>query len=710
MSSRYLHRPLLFAVALAVTGCDRGPRSEEAWRDTGFVRHVSSGTEAYLSLRQPAGKLSGLARAAAPLWSDPGMRASWSRSPAGKILEPFFAAPPTMPFLATVAASADEELFLAFGPGTATQLAALQQIKRLFEAARVRNLFTPMPVSDLVPPGVAGPTNEWPEDLEDAAFTEVMVPLPPAMQEALENFVRHAAIPPMVAGVKLAPEDERLPSFLADWVKQLPAKIPRDAFDAGEYGKFTRVRLPVMSVVPREAAVRARDFLAANIGDPFAATYIIRDLMGKTTTLCFGRAHGYFIVTVGLDDPRSALATRFEDSLPASGALDRLPALIGADNLALVYANALLVSLAAAPPPVAEYLDAALESALEFAPAGKIRQLREAAAPLRAQAEELFHPRVAPLSGVIREPDGRWQAELFGGSFAPRLSMENEAPLLATDGALALLWTEHWEPGYAGRLTRFASGVTAFADAWLDALGPVFLEDATRDRAGRLLGIFSATTAPFRGEDAALLEKALSNNVALAVGLDGIMPRAPFAPAAASRAVLPRAAIATGLLDREVLRKLREVMGAESSGSGLPMLPSAVETTSDSGAVTFSYPVPLAGPDLGPAVTLHDRRWVLGTSPSFTDLVATLPAPPRSRSSVQTIKVNTASAAAFANAWAAAMEDDPSVAELTSGLMPSDPVTLRAVAGLLQQCISLTYEARWEKDNLRRVISLDQAP
>ena len=671
---------------------------------------MSADTEAYLSLRQPTGKWARVGRAAEPLWSNPGLRASWWRSPAGKILEPFFAAPQTMPFFATVAASADEELFLAFGPGTATQLASLQQIKRLFEAARVRNLFTPMPVSDLVPPGSTDPTDEWPEDLQDAAFTEVMVPLPPAMQEALENFVRNAAIPPVIAGVKLAPDDERLPTFLSEWVQQLPAKIPRDEFDAGEHGRFTRVRLPVMSVVPREAAVRARDLLAANIGDPFAATYIIRDLMGKTTTLCFGRAHGYFMVTVGLDDPRAALAARFEDSLPASGALDRLPPLVGADNLALVYANALIASLAAAPPPVAEYLDAALESALEFAPAGKIRDLRAAAAPLRAQAEELYHPRVAPLSGVIREQDGRWQAELFGGSFAPRLSMENEAPLLATDGALALLWTEHWEPGYAERLARFASGVTAFADAWLDALGPVFLDDAARDRAGRLLGILSATTAPFRGEDATLVEKALSNNVAVAVGLDGIMPRAPFAPPAAARAVLPRAAIAAGMLDREALRELGKTLARDLSGSGLPMLPPAEEATADSGAVTFAYPVPLAGPDLGPAVTLHDRRWVLGTSPSFTDLVATLPAPPRGRSAVQTISVNTAPVADFVTAWAAALEDDPSVAELISGLMPSDPTTLRAAAGLLRQCGSLTYEARWEKDNLHRVITLEQAP
>lgn len=709
MCARRLILPLLAALTLAVGGCGHGPRAGETWDDAGFVRHVAADTEAYVSVRQPAARWADLATAGQPLWSDPALRKSWWRSPAGKIAEPFFAAQPAEAWFEALAEAAEEEIFLAFGPGTAAQLASLQQIKRLFEAARVRNLFTPMPDSGLVPPGTGELADDWPEDLKDAAFTEVMVPLPPAMQEALENFVRHANIPPVLAGVKLSAEDQRLPSMLSAWVAQLPAKIPREEFAAGELGQFTRVRLPVMTVVPREAAVRARDFLAANIGDPLAATYIIRDLMGKTTTLCFGRAHGYFLVTVGLDDPRTALAESFEDSLPASGALDRLARLLEKEASAHFYANALLVSLAAAPPPVAEYLDAALESALEFAPAGKIRALREAATPLCRQAEELFHPRIAPLSGALRRQDDQWQGEIVGGSFAPRLAMENAAPLLATDGALALLWTEHWEAGYARRFAQFAAGVGGFADQWLEALGPVFLEDAARDRAGRLLGLLAGGAAPFRGDDADLLEKTFDREVALAIGLDGIMPRSPFAPAAASRAILPRLAVAAGLRDRESLGTLRGVLAAPAKGNALPLLPPPVETTSAAGALTYTYPVPLAGPDLGPAVTLHQQRWVLGTSPSFTDLVAALPASPRGRSSVQSIQIDPATIADFAEAWAAALEGDSSIDWLIKGFMPSDPATLRAAAQLLRRCGPVSYEARWEKDNMYRLIRLQTA-
>jgi hypothetical protein len=334
------------------------------------------------------------------------------------------------------------------------------------------------------------------------------------MQEALENFVRHAAIPPVVAGLKLAPDDNRLPALLEAWVERLPEKIPRDKFSAGEHGEFTRVRLPVLSFVPREAAVRARDILAANIGDPYAATYLIRDLMAKSTTLCFGRARGYFLVTVGLDDPREALAPDFADSLPANGVLDRVAPRLGPGQAALLYADPLIVSLAAAPPPVGEYLDAAMESALEFAPSDAIRSLRTAAAPLRGQAEELFRPRVAALGGVVRETEGRWSAELFGGSLAPRLALGNARPLLAADPRMAVIWTEHWEADYAARVARFAAGASAFAEEWLETLGPVFLETGARDRMGWLLGMLAAAWRPLGGDTVNLLEKAVDHHVA----------------------------------------------------------------------------------------------------------------------------------------------------------------------------------------------------
>jgi hypothetical protein len=684
---------MLFVVTVTA-GCQRAPRSEQVWREAGFVSRVPAATEAFLSLHG-ADRWRAVAEAWSPLLDDPGVREAWSRTPAGRIAEPFGMETLLPALRQALSSSPPEEAFVAFGPGTASQLAALQQVKRLFEAARVRNLFTPVPDADLVPPEENDPSAELPDDLADAAFTEVMLPLPPAMQEALENFVRHAAIPPVVAGLKLAPDDDRLPALLQTWVDRLPEKIPRDKFNAGAHGEFTRVRLPVMSVVPREAAVRARDILAANIGDPYAATYIIRDLMAKSTTLCFGRAHGYFLVTVGMDDPRQALAADFADSLPAKGALDRVAPLLGPGKAALVYADPLIASLAAAPPPVGEYLDAAMESALEFAPGDAIRSLRTAAAPLREQAEELFHPRVAALGGVVRETEGRWSAELFGGSLAPRLALGNARPLIAADPRMAVTWTEHWEADYAVRVARFAAGVSTFAEKWLETLGPVFLEAGARDRTGRLLGLLAAALQPLGGDSAELLEKAFSHHVALTVDVDGVTP-----------AILPRVAVAAGLRDRDALGTLR----AKITGSSVLPLMTAVETAPASGATTYAYPVPLAGPDLEPAVTVDAQRWILGTSPSFTAAVAALPDAARGSSSVQSISVATAPVAAFAESWAGALEQDSSLSALTAGLLPSEPATLRAAARLLRTPRRFFYEARWEKDILHRVIELTPAP
>jgi hypothetical protein len=694
---------LLLAVA-ALSGCGRAPEPREVWGKAGFVAHLSARTEACLSIRGAAAWGPSVTATWWPLVSGPARGDTWLRRPEGRLLEAFLQAPDTGALAAAVLASGGEEVCVAFGPGTAEQLASLQQVKRLFEAARIRNLFTPAPAADLFPPGADTPGDDWPEDLAVAAFSEVIVPLPPVMQEALENFVRHAAIPPVLAAFRSG-DGENIPlaAFLEAWAAGLPDNIPRDRVEFPGHGAFTRVRLPVMSVVPREVAVRARDILAANIGDPSTATDLIRTLMAKTTTLCFGRTRGYFVISVGTGDPLRGLARDFADSLPAGGGLDRLTPLLGPDHAALLYADPLIVSLAAAPPPVGEYLDAALESALEFAPAGQIRALREAAAPLREEAAELFHPRVAALAGLLATGEDGWKAEVFGGSFAPRLATDNAVPLLAADGQVALLWTEHWEKGYAARLSVFAARAAAFADLWLEVLGPVFLDDADHDRAGRILGQLAGATAAFRHGAAPLLERAFDRGVALVVGLDGVMPPPPFAPA--GEAVLPRVAVAADLRDPRALADLRQRLTADPA-----MARAEPSGTTAGGSATFTYPLPLAGPDLSPSVSVGHGRWVAGSAPSFTAAVTTWPRAPREHASVQAIAATTAPFAALASAWAGAFAEETNLPCPPTDLIPADPATLRAVAALLQTPRRLVYETRWHQGTLHRVIRLQDVP
>jgi hypothetical protein len=191
-------------------------------------------------------------------------------------------------------------------------------------------------------------------------------------------------------------------------------------------------------LVPTNVAVRARDIIATNIGDVYAATYIVRDLLSKVTTLGFGWMHGHFVISIGTESGVPVLSDSPDRSLVGAPPVQRLEPLLGEGADILFYADPLVVSLAAAPPPVAEYLDAALEAALEFAPAPTIDPLRKAAGPLREQAAELFRPRFSAVSGVIRQKHESWQAELFGGSLAPRLALGNAAPLFGrTDGAIA---------------------------------------------------------------------------------------------------------------------------------------------------------------------------------------------------------------------------------------------------------------------------------
>lgn len=368
---------MLVAGLLFVPGCQPPQPPADAWEHAGFLRHAPGNSEGFLALRQPGPRWREMAPAWEAVLAQPAIQTAAERSPAGQILTAFLAEPKAGTLAAALGSAAEEEMFVVLGPGTAAQLSSLQQIKRIFEAARIRNLFTPA-----LPGGLDAteepPPDLLPEETASAAFSEVRAPLPPAMETALQHFVKNAEAPPILIGMKSADGPGTVPGVLEAWAQNLPEKFPRDTVDVPPHGKITRVRLPISQFVPRDAAVRARDLLAATIGDPYSATYIVRDLLAKTTVVSFGRAHGYFVISVGTENLIDLLAAKVDGSLAANPAIAPLAPLFGPETTALFYADALITGLAASPPPVGEYLDAALESALEFAPAGRIRQIGRA--------------------------------------------------------------------------------------------------------------------------------------------------------------------------------------------------------------------------------------------------------------------------------------------------------------------------------------------
>ena len=203
-----------------------------------------------------------------------------------------------------------------------------------------------------------------------------------------------------------------------------------------------------------------------------------------------------------------------------------------------------------------------------------------------------------------------------------------------------------------------------------------------------------------------LIESAIDPHVFFAASLDGTMPSAPLLPTAAERALLPRFATGAGLRDREALTRGWQELTASASSRW----PEPVASGGPGGVVSYEYPLPLGGPDLGLTVTIAGQRWILGSSTRFNQQVAALPAPAAGTSAVQTITFTTAPLATFAAAWSAALAAEPSLVSVTGGFIPADPATLDALAQILKTPRRFRYEAKWEKDMLHRVLELAPEP
>lgn len=619
---------------------------DDAWTHAGFVSQVPADAEAFLLLHKPREIFTELSQLLTPATNDPALRKLWQKSPWWQIAAEFHQAPAAAPLWPALQEAVQHEFFVVLGTGAAAQLSDTQQIARFFAAARLRNLFTPGAemMTDLDPVPLE-PTEDWSE----AAFTEVMTPLPPAMEEALEKFVRNAAVPPLMLGAKI-PDDSLLPTTVRTWMASLPPQIPRDVVAFPPHGDFTRVRIPLSLLVPSSAAVKTRDILAAQIGDPYRASHIVRQLLSSTTVIASGRIGEYFVVTAGTDDGRPLLAANPARSLAAVPIVQNLQPWQGANTAALVYAAEPLVRQASRPPPLHEYLDAAMESAYEFAPSDRIKPLQTDAAELRRQIYHLFTPHVAPLAAALLREDRTWTWQSFGGSLSSRFARKNATPVFSTAAPVPVVWNENWQPEYAGQFLNFIGGVTNFISTWVEALRGVFPEQSA---------ISALPQLPVTPETAIWINEAISPQFGLVANTNGADALPSFAIAAAVR---------------------------------------------DSDAWSSGAPAWLSG-----TMLVNDRA-LFALPPTYAPTAATFASSEGSFAGVQFVRMETAPLADSLSAWSAFLRTDSNHLTTVSDHWLVDPEAIDSLATLLRTPRRITAATFWEEEILRRTFTLEPTP
>lgn len=649
MLFRHLFFALLALGLLLPAACRRNTPDVPAvdtWTHAGFLAQVPADAEAFLLFQQPREIFAELSRLLTPATNDPALRTVWQNSPWWPIAAEFHRAPAAAPLWPAWQDAAHHEFFVVLGTGAAAQLSDAQKIVRFFAAARLRNLFTPGAeiMTDLEPVPLE-PAENWSE----AAFTEVMTPLPPAMEEALEKFVRDAAVPPLMLAAKIS-DTSPLPTTVRTWMESLPPQIPRDEVTFPPHGNFSRVRIPLSLLVPSSAAIKARDILAAQIGDPYRASHIVRQLLSSPCVISCGRIGEYFVVTAGTEDGRPLLASEPERSLTTLPIVQQIQPWHGASTAALLYAAEPLVRQTSRPPPLHEYLDAAMESAYEFAPADRIKPLQSAAADLRRQIDHLFNPHIAPLAAALLRDNRTWTWQSFGGSLAPRFARENATPVFSTAAPAPVVWNENWQPGYAGHFLNFIDGLTHFISAWVEALRGVFPEP---------LAFSGLPQLPVTPETLIWINEAIS-------------PQFGLVAAARRNDAFPEFAVAAAVGD------------ADSWNASTPALLRGATLIND--RALFAFPSTYAA-----------------TAANFVSSEGSSPG-------VQLMRMDTALLADSLSAWSAQLRSSPDNMTNLSDHWLFEPEAIDSLAAMFRTPRRITAATFWEDKMLRRTLTLEPTP
>ena len=473
--------------------------------------------------------------------------------------------------------------------------------------------------------------------------------------------------PPLLLALKAVKAktdiDAGVAMALQQFGMQLPPGVEVGKFQlAGKYD-FQNITLNAAKLIEAMQEEMVRGKLADLLGDEGKAKQTVETLKAKRIEIAWGWVGDYLIVSFGSDhahikfagsDAESALAIPAV-SRRAAQYLDKKPLGLGYANVAMFEKMHGKLEFADSFKKISDELSGLIKPADIAAMQADVKRFE-------GKAQGLYAAKFDPLVSVSFWDSGI-RAESFGGT--RQTAFDTSKPL----GFASLLSQSVFvfcdgrsNPANDGKYSDVIEEGAAMLLSWYEKYGRTMIPENERQGAAMIETMALPMVKDFWASSRKL-SKALGNESAFVLDLNGTAPKIPNLPPNLADGKVPRIAWIAELKDRAGVSEawkgfdkiIKQLAAFAPGGSPIP----EPQMKKDGDVEIHFIDMLIPTDDLLPHVAISKDRWILSTAPSLTKEIASKAAATGGSPLGSEWRMQVPAACDLAEAWLKVMDKDP---------------------------------------------------
>ena len=410
---------------------------------------------------------------------------------------------------------------------------------------------------------------------------------------------------------------------------QLPPGVELGQFKLADKFDFQSITVNARKAIAPSMESRLQSQIKELLGDEDKAKEVMKAILAKNVELAFGWVDEYFILSIGTDHAHLKLATGDADcALAIPVVAKRATQFLGNNPLGLAYGSAAMFGKIHRPMEFSKPFNAVTDELQGLIKPEHLTAMRADVKRLEGRAQEVFTTKF-DAAVAVNYWDGGIRGESFGGT--RQAAIDSSKPLgfssFLTPATLLLLDSR----ANAATSKKFADFVEEGAGTlwgWYEKYGRTMVPESERQGAAMVEAIAIPIVKDF-WNSCRQLGKALGEESAVVLDLNGTMPKLPNVPPAFADGKVPRLAWVWELKDRaaaaeawkgfdKIIKQISAFIpqGAASQDMFQPQM------KKDGDSELHFIPLPVPTDDLLPNITITKDRWILSTSPTLSKELA----------------------------------------------------------------------------------------
>ena len=473
--------------------------------------------------------------------------------------------------------------------------------------------------------------------------------------------------PPMLLALKAvkakADIDGGLAMVLQQFGMKLPPGVALGQFKLADKYDFQNITLDAAKLVEAMQEEMIRGQLAELLGDEAKAKQTVEALKKKKLEIAWGWVGDYLVVSFGADHAHIKFAGSDADSALAIPAVARRAAqFLGNKPLGLGYAQAAMFEKLHGKLEFADSFKKLSDELAGLLKPEHIAAMQADVKKFEGKAQGLYATKFDPMVSVSFWDSGI-RGESFGG--ARQTSFDTSKPL----GFASLLSKSVFvfcdgrsNSTNDGKYADLIEEGAAMLWSWYEKYGRTMVPEGERPQAAMAETMALPMVKDFWAA-CRKMSKALGDESAFILDLNGNMPKTPMIPPAFADAKVMRMAWVAELKDRAGVSEawagfskiIKQLAAFAPGGSPVP----EPQMKKDGDVEIHFIELPMPTDDLLPHVAISKDRWILSTAPSLTKEITTKASATGGSPLGSEWRMQVPAACDLAEAWLKIVDKDP---------------------------------------------------